>query len=146
MEQILNMGAFMDALVADTLDDKITWYYLDPPESIETIPEFLFTCEFRQIDFRRSYYCATNIGLLFLIYSINRPGDDEALDWDGYELHLQPEAVDPARQYYKLMEKSEQLYRLENAVRSRIADTIKFMYRDAAYYLKLYLQRRENSV
>ena len=150
MTHPLKLQEFIDALVSDTLEEKLEWRYLDLPTNFygNALPHFLITDEYRQIDFRRSYYCLTNAGLVFLIYSLNQPGEETKKPWDGYELHIQADPFSLAinADNFELLRKSDKLYRLENAIRSKVSQTVKFINRDENYYLDLYFRGRTKSL
>ena len=140
---------FIDALVKDTLTESIEWAYADDivdalnRNCTEYRPYSLFETEFRRIDFRRSYFCHTNAGDIYLVYELVTPGEEGFDPHEGYELSIQINPYSPEEMI--LLRQSEQLYRLENAIRSKISNTVRHIPRYEDYYMNLYLRGRAES-
>ena len=139
---------FIDALVDDTLHNRLNWVYID--RITDDLLKFCenvflmetFVNEFRQIDEHRSYACITNAGMVYLIYSMLYPGDGSA-PFDQYELYLHPEPYN-TEEYYRLSPDESELYRLENAVRSNASNSLRgtFGGHGQDYYIELFLRDR----
>ena len=141
---------FIDALVDDTLHDRLHWCYVEHiTDNVlqhygGKFPFEIFTCEFRQIDEHRSYVCFTNAGLVYLVYSMNYPGDGSDL-FDRFELYLHTDPYKPDGYIDLCPEEESELYRLENAVRRKVSDSLhdnRFGERGKDYYLELFLRER----
>lgn len=142
-KKIVELQEFLDVLVKRTLNEEIIWKYahdlIGPKMDYDHIVNYaICTDEFRQIDFHRSYYTFSNAGIIYLVYTMNMPGEDGFDPWDGYVLSLQTHLEEKTS--ILLSQQSEELYRLENAIRSKISDNYRFVPHDEGYYMELFLK------
>ena len=139
------LNDFIESLIRDTLDDCLEWVYIDNmtdeiAQLTGAFPVELSGTEVSDIDYHRSYACQTNAGAVFLVYVIAYPSETDA--WEGFELFLHPSPYNLSN-YFLLLHQSPQLYRLENAIRSKISSSLRPLIRDEDYYLDLYLRARQ---
>lgn len=142
------LNDFIETLIKDTLEDRLEWIYIDSmTDEIARLsgvfPIELSGTEVSDIDFHRSYACQTNAGSVFLVYVLTY-ASEETDEWEGFELFLHPMPYELSN-YFLLLQRSDELYRLENAIKSKVSASIRSQIRDEDYYLDLYLRGRKES-
>ena len=140
------LNDFIESLIRDTLDDCLEWVYIDNmTDEIARLsgvfPVELSGTEVSDIDFHRSYACQTNAGSVYLVYVLTYPWE-EGEAWEGFELFLHPSPYELGR-YFLLLQGSDEMYRLENAIKSKVSNSVRSVMRDEDYYLDLYLRARQ---
>lgn len=141
------LNDFIDSLIRDTLDGCLEWIYIDAmTDEIARLtgafPVELSGTEISDVDYHRSYACQTNAGAVFLVYVLTYATED-ANAWEGFELFLHPSPYELSR-YFLLLQGSEELYRMENAIKSKVSASVRSLIRDEDYYLDLYLRARRS--
>ena len=136
---------FIDTLIKDTLNNCLEWIYVDSladeiSQTSGVLPPELSGTECSDIDYHRAYACQTNAGAIYLLYTMVSL-DNDAESWEGFQLFLHPSPYQLSK-YFCLLQKSDKLYRLENAIRQKISNSVRSLNRNADYYLDLFLRAR----
>ncbi len=115
--------AFIKRLSNETVKGNINWQRMsDYRNRVSTQPSkldtMLFECEFRHIDFYKSYYATINPGDVFILYEDNESGREMGIKSIGYKIYLWNEH---ANDIANLTCPDSAIYQLLNAIESCIA-------------------------
>lgn len=119
---------FVNNLIQKTLSGEIKWRQIPEDMTVDdtTISDYLGQDEFHIIHYYESYFCAVNLGLIFLVSERNESGRDAEYS-EGYNLYLQPL---PKQSLSSVMFDTTELYRLKNAIELKLdltEDVVTFM-------------------
>ena len=115
--------AFIKRLSNETVKGNINWQRMsDYRNRVSTQPSKLdsmrLECEFRHIDFYKSYYATINPGDVFILYEDNESGREMGIKSIGYKIYLWNEH---ANDIANLTCPDSAIYQLLNAIESCIA-------------------------